>query len=62
MVMPFGLTNALAAFMDLMNQIFKHQLDEIVVVFVDDNILIYSKSKLDHEEHLRISLQLFKEK
>lgn len=58
--MPFGLTNALAAFMDLMNQIFKHQLDEIVVVFVDDNILIYSKSKLDHEEHLRISLQLLR--
>ena len=60
--MLFGLTNALAAFMDLMNKIFKPYLDKLVVVFIDD-ILIYSRSKTEHEEHLRCVLQiLIKEK
>ena len=51
LVMSFGLTNAPAAFMDLMNRVFKDYLDKFVVVFIDD-IFIYSKTKAEHEEHL----------
>ena len=58
-VMPFGLTNALAAFMDLMHRVFQPYLDQFVVVFVDD-ILIYSQSEREHEDHLRIVLQLLR--
>jgi hypothetical protein len=54
-VMSFGLTNALAYFMNLMNKVFMEYLDRFVVVFIDD-ILIYSKSDSDHEEHLRLVL------
>ena len=59
-VMPCGLTNAPAAFMDLMHRVFQLYLDQFVVVFVDD-ILIYSQSEWDHEYHLRIVLQLFRD-
>jgi hypothetical protein len=55
-VMSFGLTNAPAYFMNLMNKVFMEYLDRFVVVFIDD-ILIYSKSDSDHEEHLRLVLQ-----
>ena len=60
-VMPFGLTNAPAVFMDLMNRVFHDCLDQFIVVFIDD-ILVYSKSREEHEEHLRIVLQQLREK
>ena len=56
LVTPFGMTSAPAIFMDLMNRVFSPYLDKFVVVFVDD-ILIYSKSEEEHEEHLRIMLE-----
>jgi hypothetical protein len=58
--MSFGLMNALAHFMYLMNSVFMPELDKFVVVFIDD-ILIYSRSMEEHEEHLRIILQRLQE-
>ncbi|GJT76442.1 putative reverse transcriptase domain-containing protein [Tanacetum coccineum] len=58
-VMPFGLTNATTVFMDLMNRVCKPYLDIFVIVFIDD-ILIYSKSKEEHAEHLKLILELLK--
>ncbi|GAU50682.1 hypothetical protein TSUD_410380 [Trifolium subterraneum] len=60
-VMPFGVTNAPGVFIEYMNRIFHSFLDKFVVVFIDD-ILVYSKSEEEHKEHLRIVLQVFKEK
>jgi hypothetical protein len=56
LVMSFGLTNAPAYFMYLMNSVFMPELDKFVVVFIDD-ILIYSKTKEDHANHIRVVLQ-----
>jgi hypothetical protein len=55
-VMSFGLTNAPAYFMYLMNKVFMEYLDRFVVVFID-NILIFSKTMEEHEEHLRLVLE-----
>ena len=60
LVMPFGLTNAPAAFMDLMNRVFRDYLDRFVIVFIDD-ILVYLKSKKEHEYHLGLVLQRLRE-
>ncbi|GJZ23700.1 putative reverse transcriptase domain-containing protein [Tanacetum coccineum] len=57
--MPFGLTNALAVFMDIMNWVCKPYLDKFFIMCIDD-ILIYSKSKEDHEVHLKLVLELLK--
>ena len=61
LVMPFGLTNAPAAFMDLMNRVFRPYVDHFVVVFIDD-ILVYSKDAHENEQHLRIVLEMLREK
>ncbi|XP_069147163.1 uncharacterized protein [Solanum lycopersicum] len=61
LVMSFGLTNDPAAFMDSMNGVLRPYLDSFVIVFIDD-ILIYSRTKEEHEHHLRIVLGIIKEK
>nr|GFC95894.1 retrotransposon protein, putative, Ty3-gypsy subclass [Tanacetum cinerariifolium] len=59
--MSFGLTNAPVEFMDLMNRIFHEYLDKFVIVFIED-ILVYSKSEEEHEQHLRIMLEILRQK
>ena len=58
--MPFGLTNALNFFLCLMNNVLNKYLDKFVVFFID-HILVYSQSKEEHEEHLKIVLQVLRE-
>ncbi|XP_019252883.1 PREDICTED: uncharacterized protein LOC109231697 [Nicotiana attenuata] len=60
LVMSFGLTNAPAAFMYLMNSVFRPYLDSFVIVFIDD-ILVYSRSQEEHAQHLRVVLQRLRE-
>jgi hypothetical protein len=60
LVMSFGLMNVLVHFMYLMNSIFMPELDQFIIVFID-NILVYSKSIEEHEEHLRLVLQWLQE-
>ena len=52
LVMSFGLTNVPAAFMNLMNRVFRPYVDQFVVVFIED-ILVYSKDQENHDTHLR---------
>lgn len=59
--MLFGLTNAPTAFMDLINHVFKPYLDRFIMVFIDD-ILIYSPSDKEHENNLRLVLQVLRKK
>ena len=60
LVMSFGLTNAPTAFMDLMNRVFRPYLDHFIIVFIDD-ILVYSRSELEHEIHLGLVLQTLRQ-
>jgi hypothetical protein len=59
-VLPFGLTNAPGVFMSLMNGVFREYLDKFIQVFIDD-ILIYSQTTEEHDEHLRLVLQCLRE-
>ncbi|GJS47997.1 putative nucleotidyltransferase, ribonuclease H [Tanacetum coccineum] len=61
LVMSFGLTNALAVFIDLMNRVCYEYLDIFIIVFIDD-ILVYSKTREEHEDHLRIVLEILHQK
>ena len=58
--MSFDLTNAQTTFMVLMNRVFQNYLDSFVIVFIED-ILVYSKNKGEHMDHLRVVLQFLKE-
>jgi len=60
LVLPFGLTNAPVFFMDLINRAFRPFLDKFVVAFIDD-ILVYSKTKAEHANHLRMVLKTLEE-
>jgi Zn-dependent M16 (insulinase) family peptidase len=55
-MMSFGLTNALAYFMHLINKVFMEYLHKFFVIFIND-ILVYSRSEEEHEEHLHLALQ-----
>jgi hypothetical protein len=59
-VFPFGLTNAPGVFMSMMNRVFREYLEKFVQVFIDD-ILIYSRTMEEYDEHLRLVLQRLRE-
>ena len=59
-VMPFGVTNAPSTFQRMMNMLFKNELDNFVLVYLDD-ILIFSKTLEDHIQHIRQALEKLKE-
>lgn len=55
-VLPFGLTGAVGTFQSFMNDVLREYLDQFVVVYLDD-ILIYSESQEEHDQHVRKVLQ-----
>jgi hypothetical protein len=55
-IVSFGLTNAPNYFMNMMNKVFMHELDKVIMVFIDD-ILVYSSTAEEHEQHLRVVLE-----
>jgi len=59
-MMSFGLTNASATFMNLMNKVLRQFIDRFVIVFIDD-ILVYSRFKEEHEQHLRMMFRTLQE-
>jgi hypothetical protein len=59
-VVPFGLTNAPTTFMCLMNNILGKYLDKFILLFVDD-IMVYSKTREEHEDYLRLVLHVLRE-
>ncbi|XP_016748695.1 uncharacterized mitochondrial protein AtMg00860-like [Gossypium hirsutum] len=59
--MPFGLTNVPVVLMDLMNRVFQSYLDQFIAIFIND-ILMYSKTKTEHDEHLIVVSQILREK
>jgi len=59
LVMPFGLTNAPTYFVDLMNRVFRDQLNKFVLMFIDD-ILVYSQIAEEHKMHLRVVLEILR--
>jgi hypothetical protein len=59
-ILPFGLTNAPGIFMSLMNGVFHKYIEKFAQVFIHD-ILIYSQTKEEHDEHLRLVLQCLRE-
>jgi hypothetical protein len=59
-VVPFGSTNSPSTFMFLMNNVLSKFLDKFVLIFIDD-ILIYSKNREEHEEHIRLVLQVLRD-
>ena len=59
-MVSFGLSNTHVVFMCLMNGVFRNYLDKFIIVFLDD-ILVYSKTKEEHEQHLRMVLQVLRE-
>lgn len=61
LVMPFSLINAPAVFMNIMNWVFQSYLDQFILVFIDD-ILVYSKTKNEHDKHLKVVIQILREK
>ena len=61
LVMPFGLCNAPSTFTTLMNIIFRQEMDDFVIVYIDD-ILVYSKTAEEHARHLEVVLRKLKDK
>ena len=55
-VMPFGVTNAPSTFQRMMNSLFKEELDDYVLVYLDD-ILVFSSTLEEHIAHIRKALE-----